>query len=308
MYACQICLAPVEKESSRYHARCLRVLFGAPRLPELKIELARMHTAALAMVGHTSLSGIQRKVSLSLSTQRDTLHVAVSGGLFLLKPQTPTYPALPENEHATTRLARLVGLDTAQCGLITLGDGSSAFIARRFDRLPSGKKLRQEDFCQLASKSPKEKYDGTAELCARIVRQHATEPLVETLKLYRLIVFGWWSGNGDMHLKNFSLTADSEGHQRLSPAYDLACTRLVIPEDPLALPVQGLREGLTRETWRAFGEYCRLPARAYNRVLDEHAAATERACRLLEQSPLSAELRQAYQRLLEERSRILAAS
>ena len=44
---------------------------------------------------------------------------------------------------------------------------------------------------------------------------------VELLKLYRLLLFDWWSGNGDMHLKNFSLLTGKDGRHRLSPAYDL---------------------------------------------------------------------------------------
>jgi serine/threonine-protein kinase HipA len=53
----------------------------------------------------------------------------------------------------------------------------------------AGRKLRQEDFCQLAEKSPKEKYDGSAELCARLVRRYADEPGIELWKLYRLTLF-----------------------------------------------------------------------------------------------------------------------
>ena len=52
-------------------------------------------------------------------------------------------------------------------------------------------------------------YEGSAELCVRLVRKHASEPLVEVSKLYRRLLFVWWTGNGDMHLKNFSLLAVS---------------------------------------------------------------------------------------------------
>ena len=41
------------------------------------------------------------------------------------------------------------------------------------------------------------------------------------------MAFCWWTGNGDMHLKNFSLLTGPDGTVRLSPAYDLFCTRLV---------------------------------------------------------------------------------
>jgi len=306
MAACLICLQPVSEKPATYHSRCVKRLFGTSRPPVIQIELARLHTAALAMVGHTSLSGIQRKISLELSSERDTLQIAMAAARFMLKPQTPTYPALPENEFVTTRLANLVGIATAVGGLVPLRDGSLAYIAQRFDRLPDGRKLRQEDFCQMASKSPKDKYEGTAELCVRLVRQHATEPGIEVLKLFRLLVFSWWTGNGDMHLKNFSLTADLQGRHQLSPAYDLACTRLVLPNDTLALPVQGRRDDLTRSHWCDLGAYCRLPQRAYERVLDQLAQSCDVACALVNASPLPPAMRGEYTELLRSRSAVLA--
>ena len=166
---CPICLLDLA-DDERCHARCARQVFGSGRVPVFDIELSKLHTAALAMVGHTSLSGAQRKISVNISSDRHTLQVAAGGSRFILKPQTGTYPALPENEHLTMRLAVLSGLEVGSCGLIELQDKSLGFIVRRFDRRDDGTKVRQEDFCQLAEKSPKEKYDGSAELCVRLLR------------------------------------------------------------------------------------------------------------------------------------------
>lgn len=280
---CRICLENVNGEAD-YHARCLRSLFGSAKPPHLDIELGKLHTAALAMVGHTSLSGVQKKISVGLSADRETLRVEAEGDGYILKPQTETYPFLPENEHVATQLARLVGIDVAPSGLVSLAEGSLAFVARRFDRLPDGQKLRQEDFCQLAEQSPKEKYDGSAELCVRLLRKYATEPLVEILKLYRLMLFIWWSGNGDMHLKNFSLLTGEDGLIRLTPAYDLVSTRLVIPDDQLALPVVGKKDRLDRGDWLEFATYCSLPQRSATRVLDALIATVDRATGVIARS------------------------
>ena len=70
-----------------------------------------------------------------------------------------------------------------------------------------------------------------------------------------------------MHLKNFSLLCGEDGLHRLSPAYDLVCTRLVIPDDQLALPVGGKRERLTRHDWLDFAKYAGLPERSAQRVV-----------------------------------------
>jgi serine/threonine-protein kinase HipA len=298
---CHICLGEIRGDGN-YHARCLRALFGSTKVPELLIEVSKLHTAALAMVGHTSLSGTQKKISVNLTVDRETLQVAAEGGRFILKPQTDTYPALPENEHVTSRLAQLVEIEVAPFGMVALKDGSLAYIARRFDRLPDGSKLRQEDFCQLAEKSPKDKYDGSAELCVRLVRKYASESLIEILKLYRVLVFAWWTGNGDMHLKNFSLLADTQGIMRLTPAYDLLCTRLVIPNDPLALPVVGKKDHLDRADWLTFAGYCQLPERTAIRLLDGQVSALDAALSLIDRSFLPPDQKAMYQALISDRT------
>ncbi len=301
---CRACLGDL-REPGEYHARCVRRLFGSTKVPRLDIELAKLHTAALAMVGHTSLSGVQKKISLNLSTDRETLQVAAGKSRYILKVQSDPYPALPENEHLTTRLAQLVEIQVAPFGLVPLKDGSLAYVVQRFDRLPDGRKLRQEDFCQLAELSPKEKYDSTAERCVKLAQRFASEPLIATLALYRLLVFTWWSGNGDMHLKNFSLLTDEQETIRLTPAYDLLCTRLVIPNDPLALPVCGKKDNLDRDTWLEFAKYARLSDKAASRVLDRQSAVKTDATALVDRSFLPAEMKTQYRSLIDERTKQL---
>jgi len=307
MSACLICLRPHEG-AGRYHPRCVRSLFGSTRVPEpMDIDIARLHTVGLAMVGRTTLSGVQPKISVNLSADRHTLQVALGPGRFILKPQSTTFPELPENELLTMRVAELAGVNIPPCGLLALADGSLAYVARRFDRLESGGKLRQEDFCQLAEYPPKRKYDGSAELCARLVRRYATEPTIEALKLFRQMAVCWWTGNGDAHLKNLSLLIGVDGIVQLSPAYDLLCTRLVLPDDHLALPVGGKQDGLRRAHWEEFGKYCGLPARSIARELARIPAAADAAIELVSSSALSASARARYGELLRARASVLAA-
>jgi serine/threonine-protein kinase HipA len=303
--ACLVCLGRAER--GEYHPRCLKGLFGKPALPAIDVELAKLHTLALAMVGRTTLSGVQRKISLGLSTEKQRFLLAVGPGRYILKPQSQAFPALPENEHVTMRLAGLVGLETPACGLVHLKDGSLAFIVARFDRPAAGGKLRQEDFCQLAEKPPKDKYAGSAELCARIVKRHATEPLVELVKLFRLLAFSWWTGNGDMHLKNFALLADAGGIHRLAPAYDQVSTRLVIEDDDLALPVGGKKSRLTRAAWLELARYCGIPERAAGRVLAGITREEDEAIALIGRSYLEKSMREAYRELIRERAAALSA-
>lgn len=294
-----------DESRSDYHPRCSRELFGVSTPPLVDVELAKLHTLGLAMVGHTSLSGVQRKISVRLNADRATLQVAAEGGQYLLKPQAQTYPFLPENEYVSMRLAQLTGVDVAPCGLVRLKDDSIAYIVRRFDRLQAGQKLHQEDFCQLAEKSPKQKYEGSAELCLRLLQTYADEPLAEVLKLYRLLVVGWWIGNGDMHLKNLSLLRDEDQVHRLSPAYDLVCTRLLIEGDQLALSVGGKRDRLNKETWLQLAKYGGVPERAAVRVLNTVAGVADKAIKTIRESNLPDEMQGQYAQLVETRATTL---
>lgn len=294
---CRVCL----KEGGDCRG-CLRALFGGDVAPRIEVELARLHTLALSVVGRTSLSGVQRKISVGFGKERQTLQVDVEGARFILKPQTETFPQLPENEHLTMRLGELFGLEIPPCGLFPLADGTPAYIVRRFDRLDDGRKLHAEDFCQLAELPPKEKYASSAERCMTLVRRYADEPGIEALKLLRLFVFSYWVGNGDLHLKNLALVTDQQGLTRLSPCYDLLSTHLVIPDDDQALTVAGKRKNLFRRSWKQLAESAGIPARAAERILALPSLHLQSALSMVEASALSEDFKASYRDLLTTRA------
>jgi serine/threonine-protein kinase HipA len=300
MAKCLICLSPAGGAST-YHPRCLKRLFGAPALPQFDLDRRRLTSIALDMAGRMSVSGVQEKVSLVLAADGGKLIVAASGGHYLLKPQASTFLHLPENEHLTMRLASLVKIAVPPCGMLRLADGSLAYIVSRFDR-SNGGKLPQEDFCQLAGNAARDKYDGSAELCVRLVRAFASKPGAEILKLYRLILFAWCVGDGDLHLKNLALLTDPQGQRRLSPAYDLLNTRLVIPGDQLALSLDGRKDRLTRRNWLNFGNYAGISEQKTLRLLAAQIRALARSVSLVERSELPAEMRAEYEHLLRTRT------
>jgi serine/threonine-protein kinase HipA len=108
------------------------------------------------------------------------------------------------------------------------------------------------------------------------------------------------------HLKNVSVLTGEDGVVRLTPGYDLVCTRLVIPNDPLALSVVGKHDRLHRADWVEFANYCGLPKKAAMRVLDEMADAAEPGIALIARSFLPAEQTKEFSTLLGERAKSLA--
>lgn len=260
MTSCPICLEAGGRQADGYHDSCVLTLLGPPPMaPRMALGARDLTESNVVEVGRGSISGVQPKVLVQRSVDGHHLEVVGKGGLYILKPQTSTHRALPENEHTTMTLARRLGLAVPPCGLIRLADDSWAYIIRRFDRsLDGSRRIRQEDFCALAELKAEKKYDVSAELCVRLLRQHvAPQDLpAEVLRLFRQLLFSWWVGNGDLHLKNLSLTAGLDGRWRLTPAYDLVSTELVLPGDTLALPIQGKKNKLLRGDWLHFAKYC----------------------------------------------------
>jgi serine/threonine-protein kinase HipA len=97
-----------------------------------------------------------------------------------------------------------------------------------------------------------------------------------------------------------------DGAYRLAPAYDLVSTRLVIPDDRLALPVAGNDRNVTRRQWLELAARCDLPPKVGAAVMQEVGSATDDAATLIEQSALPTSFREAYVALIRERRRVLA--
>lgn len=77
------------------------------------------------------------------------------------------------------------------------------------------------------------------------------------------VAFVVMTGNGDMHLKNWSLLYPDTRTPALSPAYDLVSTVPYIPDDRLALNLAGVKEfaAVTHDRFRRLAQRAALPER-----------------------------------------------
>lgn len=186
-----------------------------------------------------SISGVQSKVLLSIVD--GAFAVVESGGDFILKPvpegSLSRFAAdIPANENLTMEIAsRLFRIRTAENKCVRFADGELAYLTRRFDRR-NGVSIRQEDLCQIAGRSEEThgesyKYEFSYEEMADLIRMACPASRVELLKVFRQIVFDYLFGNGDAHLKNFSVYESDLGDYVMTPAYDLLSTMLHYPGD-----------------------------------------------------------------------------
>jgi serine/threonine-protein kinase HipA len=192
-----------------------------------------------------SLAGVALKFSMLRAGERFTAPGIGEGGDWIIKLPYRQYKNVPLNEFSMMELAREVGLNVPEVRLVhrdqltdipaDLWPDSEdiAYAIRRFDRTPSRGLIHMEDFAQVRGFYPRDKYKGTFEtLAALIYRRYDVESLLE---FARRLAFNCLIGNGDAHLKNWSLLYVDARRPVLSPAYDLVATAIyrpsVKPED-----------------------------------------------------------------------------
>ncbi len=312
---CMICLEKLEHQQHLYHTRCAKELFGFSHAPLVDVSLGNMEELALLQVNQRlTLTGVQKKLSLSpiKEGKQERLTVVGLDGRFILKPSTEEYPEMAEIEHLSMKLAAQQGLSTASCGLVYLSSGERAYLTRRFDRVGK-EKIPVEDFCQLSEKSTAKKYSGSSEGLGKVLDRFSSQPQDDKLTLFQIILFSFWIGNADMHLKNFSLWKDPKNQLiRMSPGYDILSTRLLIPatqdKEELALPINGKKSKLKWSDFVALGVNYKISPKVLERLRERMLDSFFEAEDLIEKSFLSDSKKEEFRDLLTERSKRLSES
>ncbi len=186
---------------------------------------------------------------------------------------------VPQNEYSVMRWAGDAGIAVPEILLLEVGQveglptrfyeaGGMAFAVRRFDRV-GGQRVHIEDFAQVLSLKPREKYGhANFESIARVLAAVSPEDVDE---MVRRLAFQVLAGNGDAHVKNWSLAYPDGVHARLSPAYDLVNTTSYVANDDLGLKLGDTKafDEISVHTFRRFATRAGLDA--------DHVAALVRA-------------------------------
>jgi len=254
-----------------------------------------------------SISGVQEKFSFIQLKNKIRLTKEGEQGTHILKPipsVSKNADQMPANEHLTMQIAQQVfGIETAANALIFFGNSDPAYITKRFDVLPGGLKLAQEDFASLAGKSPQThgtdyKYLGSYWDLFELMRENLPSYKVESLKLFKLLIFNYLFSNGDAHLKNFSIIETPQGDFKLSPAYDLLNSRIHIDDKDFALnegllpPRMG--QGNVSKQFRLLADYAGIPEKQTNGIMSLMLSKTEDIKSLIDASFLKDRIKRSY--------------
>jgi serine/threonine-protein kinase HipA len=294
---------------NRYSKTGLRLISpGLASLRDLEYTADEQRQEAFNRASRMSVQGVQPKLSARLNIKEGRFEIVDTGGRYILKPQHDYFPEMPQNEDLTMRLADVIGLGIPLHGLIWSKDNSLTYFIRRFDRKGQNTKIPVEDFAQLAGMTRDTKYDYSLEKVVGLVNKFCTFPAVEKVELFKLIIFGYLTGNDDMHLKNFSVITEDR-ITRLSPCYDLINTSIEYntPDEETALPVRGRRKKLTRNILvDYFGmERCELLVKSIDKVLERVASAKPAWQELIAASFLSKGMQEKYYEVLKARCDVL---
>lgn len=195
-----------------------------------------------------SLAGVQLKFS-AIGRGGKQLRIPVQGrdGQWIVKLPSPRFPNVPENEFAMMTLAKEVGIDVPEFGLIPVSaienlpaefaeEKMNAYFIRRFDRGPDGERIHAEDFNQIYGQYPEKKCEqhGYTGMAKDIWALLGGKGLSEFI---RRLIFNAAIGNADMHLKNWSLLYRDGRTPTLAPGYDYVSTMRYLPERGLGLPL-----------------------------------------------------------------------
>ncbi len=240
---------------------------------------------SLGKKGPMRISGVQPKLPISLEEVEGKEPVLRIGTVnnscsYILKYQSPLFPNLVENEWATMELARRAGLSTAAVKQVEIRGKSlfpgRALLIERYDipprqRLNNPDKLLrlalQQDAGSLLKLYRQDKYDTSAERVADGLIAAGLAP--DQLALYvQHLLFSWIVGNGDLHAKNVSIIMWLRPGQlggtpapdtvAYSPLYDLVNTRVHLPGDRFAFPVNGKNDKLKIKDFAAIASRCGL--------------------------------------------------
>ncbi|EPL9570145.1 type II toxin-antitoxin system HipA family toxin [Providencia rettgeri] len=200
-----------------------------------------------------SLAGVQIKFSSSYVDGRYYVNQAISDDMWIIKTPSTLHKGVSVNEYTCMKLAESVGAEIPEIRLIRLteldglpniklADEEYAYGIKRFDRSAAGR-IHTEDFAQIFGLYPSDKYEkANYELLGKTLYHSSSEKYKDIQQMARRLLINILLGNGDAHLKNWSLIYRDKISPCLSPLYDVVFTSPYIENDKLALNLAGTKQ------------------------------------------------------------------
>jgi serine/threonine-protein kinase HipA len=203
-------------------------------------------------------------------TARGTTHIVKSF-------DAVKHPGLASNEFLCLKAARLAGLPVPP---VEIASGGHLLIVERFDLKPDGSYLAFEDGCALDGRLSREKYVGSYEQLASTLTgtlRGSDGTATQLAQFFRALVLSVAVRNGDAHRKNFGVVYDdATGWVSLAPTFDIVTTAAYLPNDTLALMLDGTKRWPDAKRLVRFArQRCLLTEKAAKEIVAEVIEAVD---------------------------------
>lgn len=237
----------------------------------------------------TGVSGVQPKVLVPERLEGAPSKATLIAGDLIVKSGQAQYPGLAINEFVCMSIARAANIPVPE---FYLTDRHDLFVMRRFDRGADGMPLGFEDMATLMGLGTLQKYEGSYERLAKVIRNNCPAENVRRAlaQLFDMVALSVIVGNGDAHLKNFGLlyTHPATADCHMAPAYDIVNTTAYLPDDALALTLGGSKSfQAARLHLLELAERCDIerPRERVTRLLAACAQQLQACADLLDEAP-----------------------
>lgn len=195
---------------------------------------------------HPSFCGVQDKFTAVVEYDNTNFSIRPirekERGNVIIKPHRSDVPFLPEVEFICMQIARVCRFSTADCFLFESPIQGRQDIrimdlaVCRFDRNEDGTPIEVVDLASMLGLDNAQKYIQNR--LDMLLGVSSFLQANELAKLTEALFFGTLIGNGDMHLKNFSVIHDqNDDRWKLAPLYDMVSTEALRYEMRLGMPV-----------------------------------------------------------------------
>ncbi|MCZ8256119.1 MAG: HipA domain-containing protein [Polaromonas sp.] len=221
--------------------------------------MPRMSGMQVKFAAHLSLDG-----ELSPAKGKSFTHIVKVANF-----HRPSFASMGTMEWFTMSMAKKVGIQVENFGIIDAGECGPAFVAERFDiktSLNDTRLLLTEDFGSVTGMMRSEdKYKGDWLEVADELTLAVTNPREQAKRAIQQLAFSWLVMNNDLHLKNLSLLkVASKGVEKgfdqveLTPAYDLMCTAVYPGQERSSALAIGGEKRLTLASFYRLGRRMNL--------------------------------------------------
>lgn len=327
MLELKCCPSTLAEGFATYSPKAVKSLFNGQVVSHLlDFSVDELHSSGELenAMKRISVSGVQEKFPAVLDCKRIRLSQDNEQSTYILKPAPwdetlKERKQIPANENLTMQIASQVyGIITAENGLCFTKKSEPIYITKRFDIGANGDKITMEDFASLVGKNEQRlgsnfKYESSYEEIAKALRRSIAAWRVDMERFFELVVFNYIYGNGDDHLKNFSIVSIGDDY-RLAPAYDLLNTALHAGDNDFGLD-GGLSSNIEKSDiyvqtghpcrldFERFGTLIGLTDRRIQRILDKYMQLPLLTSQLVSNSFLDNKLKRSYLRIVEERTK-----